>query len=229
MAVEATSESPYGPRSFDLRERRRTRIRLMIQAEALRLFAERGYERTTVEDIAEAAAISPRTFFRYFPTKEDVVIWDEYDPRIPDLLESRPDDEPLAETLRTVVRQALGGLYRRDPGRLLSRLRLSATVPELQARFLAEQRNGIEVLSPVLARKRGGAADDLQLRVVGASLIAAVSVALDRWQKDGGRSDLLAVLDEATDALAVGMSELQPRRQIGEDEFKPSERTRRRR
>ena len=60
--------------SYDLRERKRTKTRLMIQAEAFRLFAEKGYENTTVDDIAFAAAISPRTFFRYFPTKEDVVL-----------------------------------------------------------------------------------------------------------------------------------------------------------
>ena len=182
----------------------------MIQTEALHLFTEKGYAHTTVEEIADAAAISPRTFFRYFPTKEDVVIWDEYDPLVLDLLESRPDNEPLAETFRAVVREALGGLYRRDPERLLSRVRLSVTVPELRARFLIEQANGVELLAPLLARKRGARTDDLRLRVIGSSLLAAVSVALDLWQKDSGKSDLLALLDQATDALADAMGELQP-------------------
>src|SRR5262247_1784635 len=117
--------------SYDLRERKRTRTRLMIQTEALRLFVEKGYAETTVEEIADAAAISPRTFFRYFPAKEDVVMWDEYDPLALDLLESRPNDEPLAETFRAVIRQSLGGLLRNDPERLLSRIRLTGTVPEL--------------------------------------------------------------------------------------------------
>ena len=62
----------------------------MIQTEALRLFADKGYAQTTVEEIADAAAISPRTFFRYFPSKEDVVMWDEYDPLALDLVEARP-------------------------------------------------------------------------------------------------------------------------------------------
>jgi AcrR family transcriptional regulator len=195
-------------RSFDLRERKRTRTRLMIQTEALRLFSEKGYAPTTVEEIANAAAISPRTFFRYFPTKEAVVFWDEYAPLVPDLLESRPDDESLAETFRAVIREGLDGLYRRDPERLLCRVRLSATVPELRVRLLVEQANGVEQLATLLAHKRGARGDDLRLRVIGSSLLTAASVALDLWQKDSGKSDLLALLDQATDALAEAMSEL---------------------
>src|SRR5262245_668910 len=128
-------------RGYGLRERKRTRTRLMIQAEAMRLFGEKGYENTTVDDIAYAAAISPRTCFRYFPTKEDVVIWDEYDPIAPDLFDARPADEPLAETLRAIVHEALGGLYQRNRAELLLRMRLLMTVPELRARMRDDQRN----------------------------------------------------------------------------------------
>jgi AcrR family transcriptional regulator len=212
MASKATPEGsePFrGARSFDLRERKRTRTRLMIQAEALRLFGEKGYEQTTVEEIADAAAISPRTFFRYFPAKEDVVIWDEYDPLVVDLLESRPKEEPPAETFRAVIRESLSGLYRRDPERLLARVRLAVTVPEIRARLLDEQTHGVEVLAPLLATKRGAPVDERKLRVVGSALLAAVFVALDLWQKDGEKSDLLALIDDATDALVEGLRELQ--------------------
>jgi AcrR family transcriptional regulator len=180
----------------------------MIQTEALRLFTEKGYTQTTVEEIADAAAISPRTFFRYFPSKEEVVMWDEYDPLVGDLVASRPDDEPVAETLRAVVRETLEGLYRRDPERLLTRVRLFASVPDLRARFVEEQHVGMEMLAPLLAQKQGPRTDNLRAQVIGSSLLAAVWVALDLWQKSDGKRDLLALLDEAVDALAKGMREL---------------------
>jgi AcrR family transcriptional regulator len=194
--------------SFDLRERKRTKTRFMIQTEALRLFAEQGYSRTTVEEIADAAAISPRTFFRYFPTKEDVVMWDEFDPLIEELVEARPDDEPLAVMFSGVIRESLGALYRKDPERLLARVRLTSTVPELRARFTEEQARGAELLGPLLARKRGSDPGELSIRVIGAALLSAVIVALEVWQRDDGKTDLLEILDQAFDTLAEGMSEL---------------------
>jgi AcrR family transcriptional regulator len=214
MATGTSSESGErrrrAPRSFDLRERKRTRTRLMIQAEALRLFAEKGYVETTVEEIADAAAISPRTFFRYFPTKEDVVLWDEYDPRVPELLEARPEDEPAAETIRAIIRETLGGLQRRDPEELLGRVRLLGSVPELRARFLEMQAQGAEMLAAAFA-DRPNRPEERQLRVTAAALSAAVSIAIDQWQKDEGKSDLLALFEQTIDALAKGVGELLPR------------------
>jgi MftR C-terminal domain len=78
-------------------------------------------------------------------------------------------------------------------------------------RFLDAQTHGVELLAPLLARERGTSTDELHLRVVGSALIAAVFVALDLWQKDGGKRDLLVLLDDATDALAKGLRELQLR------------------
>jgi AcrR family transcriptional regulator len=192
-------------RSYDLRERKRTRTRLAIQAEAMRLFAEKGYENTTVEDIAYAAAISPRTFFRYFPSKEDVVLWDEYDPVVEDLVAARPTDESPALTARAVMVEALGGIYRRDRAELLTRVRLLTTVPELRARLL-ESQSGAEKFASMLARRRG--ADELEARVVIAALGAIIVAALDAWQRDDGKTDLLAIFDRMTKALAEGVKDL---------------------
>jgi AcrR family transcriptional regulator len=210
MPHVATDITPE--RSFDLRERKRTKTRLMIQTEALRLIEEQGYAQTTVEQIAHAAAISPRTFFRYFPTKEDVVMWDEYDPVALELLESRPPDEPLAETFRFVMRETLGGLYRRDPQRLLARVRLLATVPELRARFADMQAESVDELVPVLESKLGSKIDALRLRIIGTALVATARVALDRWQEGDGKGDLLAIFDGTVDVLVMGLNELHPAR-----------------
>jgi AcrR family transcriptional regulator len=196
------------PAPYDLRERKRTRTRLMIQGEAMRLFAEKGYDDTTVDEIAYAAAISPRTFFRYFPTKEDVVLWDEYDPIAPDLLATRPDGEPVAKSFRAVIREAVEGLYRRDPDQLLLRIRLLNSVPELRARMLKQQDTAGELLASLLAERRGMAGNDLGLRVLAAAMSAAVLVAFDAWEKNGGKADLLVLVDQAMDALADGLRDV---------------------
>jgi hypothetical protein len=135
-------------------------------------------------------------------------MWDEYDPLALELLEGRPAEEPLAESFRAVTRESLSGLLHNDPERLLSRVRLALTVPELRARFLDEQTQGIEQIGRFLRSERSTDVDDLTLKVIGSALLAAATVALDRWQQDDGKSDLLALLDRATDALAAGAREL---------------------
>jgi len=205
MASTEPKQPPFG-----LRERKRTRTRLMIQTEAMRLFELHGYEQTTVEQIAEAAAISPRTFFRYFPTKEDVVLWDEYDPLAAEILASRPAHESLADALRAVIRETVTGLHRQDHERLLARIKLTSTVPELRARMLDERTHGVELMLPALAEARGRQPDPLQVRVVGSAMLGAVSIALDYWQESDGKRDLIGVIDEALDSLAAAMGELTP-------------------
>jgi AcrR family transcriptional regulator len=73
-----------------LRERKKARTRAAIREHALRLFGEQGYQRTTVEQIAAAAEVSPSTFFRYFPTKEDLVLQDDMDTRMVEAFGRQP-------------------------------------------------------------------------------------------------------------------------------------------
>jgi AcrR family transcriptional regulator len=190
--------------AFDMRERKRTRMRLMIQTEAFRLFERQGYSDTTVEQIAEAAAISPRTFFRYFPTKEDVVMWDEYDPLVEDLFAARPKSETPFESMRAVIITALHGLYEQDPEQLRTRIRLFATVPELRPRFRDLQAQGADEVARMFAKHRGlkSRQDELELRVLSGAMNAAVAVGLDRWERGGGKRDPSVFVDEAIDALA---------------------------
>ena len=182
-----------------------------IQTAALRLFGADGYERTTIEQIADAADISPRTFFRYFPTKEDVVLWDEYDAVIVDLLEQRPKTEPPGQTMRAITRQAIDGLYQHDPARLLARYRLLFGVPAIRARFFEFARSGVQQLTATLATDRGLPQDDLKLQLTAIAIVDAASSALDRWGQSNGKDDLIALFDQATDALIDGVAEMRPR------------------
>src|SRR6202034_2482946 len=84
------TEVPSAGNPMGLRERKKARTRAAIRQQALRLFRERGYSATTVEQIAAAAEVSPATFFRYFPTKEDVVLQDDMDLVTLEALEAQP-------------------------------------------------------------------------------------------------------------------------------------------
>jgi AcrR family transcriptional regulator len=206
--VAEDPETNWTSGSSDLRSRKRIRTKQMVQKEALRLFALKGYEQTTVDDIAHAAAMSPRTFFRYFPSKEDVVLWDEYDERpIQEFWQTAAGEDPFAQLILR-VRATMADLYHKDPELLLSRIKLSFTVPEVRARFLDQQLTLVGPYLEKLADAIGAPRDDLKLPVSLAALYAAIMVAVERWQRNDGREDLLGLVDDAIAALAAGAIEL---------------------
>src|SRR6266699_428029 len=102
-------EAPAAPRP-GLRERKKARTRAAIREHALRLFREQGYSATTVDQIAEAADVSPSMFFRYFPTKEDVVLQDELDILAAGAFESQSLDLSPVAAFRAATRVALDSL-----------------------------------------------------------------------------------------------------------------------
>ena len=160
QVVAASGRSPLQPRTVaearaagGLRERKKQRTRDAIQREAMRLFAERGYEETTIEQIAAAADISPSTFFNYFPTKEDVVLSDQYDPMWVEMLLSRPADEPLNATLRHLIAEGFGEVLRRDRDVILARSRLVLGVPALRARILEDLERSQDLIASAIAER----------------------------------------------------------------------------
>jgi AcrR family transcriptional regulator len=184
-------------------------MKQMVQKEALRLFADKGYDKTTVDDIAHAAAMSPRTFFRYFPSKEDVILWDEYDERpINELWRASPGEDPFAHLINQ-VREMMAVIYQKDKELLLTRIKLSFTVPEVRARFYNHLMTTIGPHSEQLARAMRTDRDDLRLAVTLSALFSAMLVAIERWQRHDGREDLLRLFDDAIAALAASATHLQ--------------------
>src|SRR5436190_7153919 len=114
-----------------LRERKKQKTRWAIQEHALRLFAKQGYDATTVDQIAAAAEISPSTFFRYFRTKEDVVIEDEYDNVMAGLALAAPPEVSPVEAMRQAIHSGFSAMGAEELRKMDERMRLIMSVPAL--------------------------------------------------------------------------------------------------
>ncbi|MET7297850.1 TetR family transcriptional regulator [Embleya sp. NPDC005575] len=192
--------SPLG-----LRERKKIKTRQAIRREAYRLFREHGYDATTVDQIAEAAEISPSTFFRYFPTKEDLVLTDEYDPLLVEILRTAPKGASLVRVVRTGVLDALREILRVDREEMATRMTLVLNVPALRRRTYEQQMQTWVLITEAFAARTGRSADDLELRVAGASINAAMAEAIMGWARNGCTEDLVELVDQALAMLEAGL------------------------
>jgi len=182
-----------------LRERKKEQTRVAIQREALRLIAERGYEATTCEQIAAAAEVSAATLFRYFPTKEDIVLQDRYDPVIAAAVVARPATEPPLVAVRRGFADALAEVYRGDVEPIRQRTALILSVPALRSRAREQNASLVTHLQQALAERSGSAGKEFEVEVAAACCAAAVSVAVERWATQGG--ELPTVVDQALASL----------------------------
>jgi AcrR family transcriptional regulator len=192
-------------RTGSLRERKKAETRRTIQEHALRLFLSKGYDATTVQEISSAAGVSHMTFFRYFPTKEDVVESDDYDPLIADLIRRRPSDEEPLTALHCALSEGLARIYEADQDLLLTRTRLVLTTPALRAR-MADNQYATERLFTEALAARGATSREhnevtLELRVQAAAALAALTIALSAWVQSDGAEQLPALVDRAFHAL----------------------------
>ena len=160
-----------------LRERKKARTRESIRDHAFRLFREQGYGATTVEQIAEAAEVSPSTFFRYFPTKEDVVLQDDMDLLWVDALRAQPPELTPIAAMRAAPHDAFASMSETDLTVLRQTMDLAA-IPAVRARMLDELARTTELLASAIAERAGRAADDFAVRTVAG---AVVGVAIAAW------------------------------------------------
>jgi AcrR family transcriptional regulator len=184
-----------------LRELKKRRTRATIQEHAVRLFTEQGYDNTTVEQIAAAAEISPATFFRYFKTKEDVVIEDDYDPMLVAALEAAPADLPPLRALRHAMTAAFREIPVAERRQIFERTKLVMSVPALRARSLDNFLATIDLIAPPLARRLGRPAGDLVARSLAGALIGATLAVIREWVDGDGEADLGDLMDRALGAL----------------------------
>ncbi|WP_329085975.1 MULTISPECIES: acyl-CoA-like ligand-binding transcription factor [unclassified Streptosporangium] len=195
---------PEGPRPEGLRERKKAKTRWAIQEHALRLFAEQGYEATTVEQIAEAAEVSPSTFFRYFPAKEDVVVRNEYDALIVSALRGIAPGAAPVDAFRQAVRAAFEDFGPGDLAWASARARLILSVPALRARQLQAAAGTHAVMCAEIASRTGRDPRDLDVETFAAAVIGVMIPAVGRWAANPSEN-LPDLLDAALTQLAAGL------------------------
>ncbi len=196
---------PSADRPVDgLRERKKARTRAEIQSHALRLFRAQGYDATTVAQIIEEAEVSQSTFFRYFPTKADLVLTDEFDPVIVAAFQAQPADLGVIPALRAAFRVALSQLSESELADQRERTALSLSVPELRGAMLDQFASAMTLLADIVAERTGRPTQDPAVRtlagaVVGAAVAVIFAGADDPW------ADLPDQLDDALARLETGL------------------------
>ena len=197
-----------------LRERKKARTRASLREHALRLFREQGYQATTVEQIAAAAEVSPSTFFRYFPTKEDVVLQDDMDTRMIEAFARQPKDMPTLAAVRAAMKAAWESFTPAEWELINEGGQLSMRVPEIRARAMNEFARTLNAMAAALAARTGRAPDDLRVRVLAGAVIGVMmSIFLPQDLEPGDELDhdfpigpeSVERLDEALALLEQGL------------------------
>jgi AcrR family transcriptional regulator len=190
-----------------LRERKKERTRQELMRSALDQFAARGFDQVTVEDIAGACDVSPRTFFRYFSSKEDVLFAesDRSLVRLLDTLAVQPRDVPVLVALHQSVR-ALADNYEHQKDDVRLRHQIVSATPALRTR-VGERHQGWEaaVIDQLRLTGHTSGLGELEVRLVVAAAMTALRVAMSQWTSQSTDTDLTTLIDATFDRLRHGL------------------------
>ncbi|GAC1456520.1 MAG: TetR family transcriptional regulator [Ktedonobacterales bacterium] len=187
-----------------LRERKKAKTRAAIQQHALRLFQKQGYDATTVEEIAAAAEVSPSTFFRYFPTKEDVVLYDDLDPLLLAAFAAQPAELSPIQAMRGALRVVGTNLPAEEMAQQWERGRLILTVPELRMRMLDQLAQAVNLTAEMIAKRTGHRADDLAVLTYAGAMLGALLSGMLTGANDPN-TDFITLMDASLAYLETGL------------------------
>lgn len=187
-----------------LRERKKAKTRAAIQQQALRLFHEQGYAATTVEQIAAAVEVSPSTFFRYFPTKEDVVLYDDLDPLFFAAFEAQPPELTPIQAMRGALHLVFAGLSGEEMEQQQVRTELILTVPELRMRMLDQFASLVDLLAELVGKRVGRSANDFKVRAFAGALMGTLLAPI-LVDLQGTLRDYIAQMEDSLDFLEAGL------------------------
>ena len=183
----------------------RRAVKAQVAEMAFDLFVDRGYDETTVDDICAVAGISRSTFFRYFPTKEDVLLGEAaaFGEELRGALEDRPDGEPPWVALRRALRPLIDA-YDAEPERRLRLAKLVTATPVLAAHHQEKAAHWQELLRPEVARRLGADprdATDPRPAALVAAMLGCLDAATAAWAAGDGEPPLTEILDRAMGAI----------------------------
>jgi AcrR family transcriptional regulator len=182
----------------DLRERKRLTAMRRVQEQAVALFGARGFADVTVEEIARAAEVAPVSVYRWFGTKEGLVLWDDYDPDLFAAIAGHLEDHPPLSAVRDAVVAELGRIYDADRALVLDRTKLIHREPAL----LAAATVGLRAMQDALAELfRTATPDELARRVLAGAAVSTLAAAIEAWQADDGRTPLATFVAQGFDVL----------------------------
>ncbi|MGY4769379.1 TetR/AcrR family transcriptional regulator [Kribbella sp. CWNU-51] len=182
---------------MSLRQRQRAETKQRIQRQAIRLFAEQGYDATTVNEVAAAAGVAAMTVYRNFPTKEDLVLYDDFDQVAAATLTELPATGPLADRIARTMLATFDLAIAHDRDFLLTRLRLMISTPALQARHLDSQYRLQEAFVTAIRAGSTDAALEFQARAAASACLGVAHIALLRWASEDGETSLLDLFRDA--------------------------------
>ncbi len=184
-----------------LRERKKAKTRAALREHAMRLFEEQGYASTTVDQIAEAAEVSPSTFFRYFPSKEDLILVDDYDPLLVEAVRAQPPEVPPIEAIRRALREVFATITMEVWESERRRQKLLAEVPELRSRAMNQMAGALDLICEVIAERTGLPAGDIRVRAMGGAVAGVVLAILPPGRMTGNAPLQPSDFDRLVDGL----------------------------
>ena len=179
-------------RPRDRRADRKLQTFRRIQGEAIRLFLAKGFENTTVEEVAAAAGVSHMTVYRHFPTKESLVLTDEWDALAPAAIRNRPPQEGPLDAVEGAFLDLLANVSDDDIEMIKVRLSLALSNPDLQAASLFNTLDTVQVILDALRER--GVGDPETLHVVATTAVAISGLAAVEWSRQGHHASLPELL-----------------------------------
>jgi AcrR family transcriptional regulator len=190
--------------SVGLRERKKLKTKAAIRKEAMRLFLDKGFDATTIEEIAAVVEISPSTFFNYFPTKEDVVFEDELDPLILAAFDAQPEGTNPIRAIRTAMLTVFRALTPEQDRVMRERMALMTSTPSLRSAMLSQFADMVSQIAALVASRAGGSPSDFAIRNFAGALLGVMMSALLTAAQDP-KADLIEVADQALQHLEAGL------------------------